>query len=527
MAGTVATDFAFFQGASGGGSQSDCDATTDWSGGTLDIDIYVQGTGSLSAKVSKATNTYTFTLASSVDLSSSILLVYMNCATPAQLDTQTNGGLRIRVEDASANWAEWYVGGGTTRTNGFFAVLTSDSTGRTESTTPPTYSAITAIGVACKTTASVAKTNFWWDAFRYGSYMQVYAGTSGAPATWDDFLTYEATNVIGAVEESDGIVFVQSQIKVGSTTAGQDTYFKDTSKAVVFRDNPFGTDFYFLTASGNATGDTQVYFGDKSGEAGIAGGTIRSAGTSKYNFDFSDDNIDSLGLYGVNFYDAGPSFLPTVSGTTREVLNCAFEACGEVDAGKAVIKNCNFVSADDGGGASGALEISDIDHNVSYCNFIACPDGVHISVSGTYAFDNMNFTGCTYDIGNDSGGDVVINAAESVVSTYENIGGGSTTDIVASVNVNITILDSAGDPVQNAQVGVFKVSDGTQLINEDSDVDGEVSDSVPYTTDFDVVIRVRKSSAGDTRYVNNSAPGTVRNTGLSATITLIEELVAT
>ena len=454
MAGTVTTDLAFFSGVSGGGSQSDCEATTDWSGApTLDAEVYVQGSNALSAKVSKATFTSVFALVSSVDMSDTLLIAWMNCATPAALDTFANGGMRLRVEDASINWAEWTVAGNDTYAGGWeaFVVRTNQSTNRTESVTPPTYSAITAVGVVCKTTASAAKVNFWYDAVRYGTYMQIYAGTDVGPATWDDFLTSEATNVYGAITEQDGILFVQTPIRMGSTSAGVDTYFGDLARVVVFRDKAFGTGFYEILGQGNSTGDTRIFFGEKSGGAGISGGSIRSAGASKYSFDFSDANIDYLGLYGVSFYDADPSSLPTTS-TNREVLDCSFEACGELGVSTCKVEESKFISADAGTDADGAILISSTSHNVSKCSFIACPDGVHIDTAGTYNFTDMVFAGNAYDIGNDSGGLVTINAlGTSDPSSYENFTT-STTAINNTVSVSVTAQEADTTKVELARV---------------------------------------------------------------------------
>jgi len=675
VAGTVTTDFVFFTGATGG-SISNCDQSTDWiTAPTFDAETFVQGAGSLSAKVSATTYTSVFTFSAPVDLSDKLLVVWMNCATPNKLAAKAAGGLRLKILDASANWAEWYVAGNDTYFGGWKAfVIRTNQTPSATSVTLPTYSAITKAGVVITTTSSVAKTNFWFDAMRYGTYMQVYAGTSGSPATWDDFITYEASNAVGMLSREEGILFVQSKILVGSMGAGVATYFKDMSEIVVFRNNVFGTGFYELKGQGNSTADTEIYFGTKAGIAGISGGAIKSAGASKAILDMDDQYITKLGLYGVSFYSLDSTYLPT-SSSYREVLNCSFELCKEVQVSTCTVTSCNFISSYDVGDASGAILVDSTSFGVTGCSFIACPNGVHINTPGTYGFTGMLFTECTADISNDSGGLVTINktspsnpstenddpyygtnlkalaydynggvgsvytdqstAAQNttindmaLLSDSDEVGdayyfghatapfaslnvdigtsgvgtwtvtweywdgdswgalsgvsdgtsgftaatgwravtftepsdwASTTVNSVAaywvrarmssfaskttaplgdqaelvgdtkfegSVNMLVTVLNEAGSPISGAQVAIYRTTDKEELMNKDTDVDGKAMESVAFSSEFSVGIRVRKSTSGYTRYVNASSPGTVYSSGLSATITMITELVA-
>ena len=517
MAGSVATDLSFFTGAS---TTSDCDSITGWSGSpTLDNEVFIEGAGALSAKISKATFTSVYTFAASVDLSDKLLIVWMNSSQPAGLDTQANGGLRIRVEDASLNWAEWYVGGSDNYAGSWlpFMVRTNQSTNRVTSATPPNYAAITAAGCVCKMLGSAAKVNFWYDAMRYGTYIGVYGGTSGAPASFDDILTAEASNSYGMVVETEGVLFTQCQILLGSVSAGVDTYFKDTSKIIVFRDRPVGT-FYAIKFQGNATGNTEIYFGTAVGGRGVSGLTIVSAGASAFSLDASDVLVDHVGLYGCNIAGAGVITLPAYS-VDKAVLSCNFENCDQVYTDDGTVTFCNFIDSTDVTG--GAILIDQNDHRMTYCNFINNTYAVEINTVGPdYEIMGCKFSGSiTADINNTSGGAVVIAATEqSDCSTYT----GSTT-INTAVWIRVYVKDRTGAAVSGIRVAVYKQSDRTptgELMNEDTAVTTGLAEEIfnyP-AADVPVYIYVRESPEPGDRYKAVSTVGTIQDTGLTTTI---------
>ena len=89
----------------------------------------------------------------------------------------------------------------------------------------------------------------------------------------------------------------------------------------------------------------------------------------------------------------------------------------------------------------------------------------------------------------------------------------------------INVVDANNDPVQNAQTTVRLSSDNSEIINGDTDVNGDApSGSFTGTTPAGALIKVRKSSPGDTRYENFSTTGTIESgTGLSVTVVLTED----
>jgi len=184
------------------------------------------------------------------------------------------------------------------------------------------------------------------------------------------------------------------------------------------------------------------------------------------------------------------------------------------------VEECNFISALST--LDAAVLIESTSHNIKNCSFISNDEAVEIDAVGIYTFDALMFTGNTTDINNTSGGSVTVNCTNgSNPGTYT----GDTT-INNAVNITIWVKDEAGNPVNLAQCAVYKSSDDSQLMNEDTDATGKAEETYNYIGDTDVYFRVRKSSPGVTRYFPVKGTGTIKSTGLTAYVTLIEDAIA-
>ena len=447
MAGTVTTDLVFFTGATGGSSSAD--ALTDWTGTGLVVDTvaFVQGTGSI----------YTYSAASTTerladfacvatDIQNKVIYFWFALGKVGFLNTKATGGLRVRVEDASANWGEWYIAGSDTLPhNGFLCHPVHTNTAYdANSATLPNKAAITKICIRAYGSFP-GKSYTWVDAVRIGTYVQIKAGTEASPATFADIITAEETtaNRWGILSKTEGVLFCQGLLLFGSITAAEATYFKDTSKVLVFSDKLVPADYFEMKIQGNATGTTQIYFGIESGGRGISGCVFRSAGAAKFKLTATDANITDLGIYGCTLFDTATISLPAYS-ITRKVLDCTFEKCGEVVVNTCTVKYCNFVSSD----GSAAL-ISSIGHNTTNCNFINCPEGVKLNTydASAYPFSALIFTGTTYHVNNISGSTLTVgNANGSNASTYT----GTLVNFTGSVDLTMTVKNQAGTAIVGA-----------------------------------------------------------------------------
>src|SRR3989338_9038522 len=93
---------------------NEADSTTGWSvtATTLNTESYIEETGCLSAKVTQAAPLFLYSIGASTDLSNNHLRVWILVTTALGLDTQSGGGIRIRVTGAATtDFGEWFVGG--------------------------------------------------------------------------------------------------------------------------------------------------------------------------------------------------------------------------------------------------------------------------------------------------------------------------------------------------------------------------------------------------------------------------------
>ena len=205
-----------------------------------------------------------------------------------------------------------------------------------------------------------------------------------------------------------------------------------------------------------------------------------------------------------------------------EVLTCNFINSGILYAYQSTVKGTNFIGSGDR-----AVWIP-TDHNVTNSNFISNNVGVYIDTAGTYTFDALIFTGNTYDIENASGGSVTINCVNgSNPTTVLNSVSGSTTEIVNTVYITVYVVDSQNNPIQDAAVYVYNQDDSEVIINDYTDAEGKVQTTYNYSGDKSLLIRVRKSSPPETRYIPVITYGTLTSDGYTGTVVLYEDKVAT
>lgn len=126
-------------------------------------------------------------------------------------------------------------------------------------------------------------------------------------------------------------------------------------------------------------------------------------------------------------------------------------------------------------------------------------------------------------------GQITVNVtnAGSTPTVLNNIG--CSTTVNNAVTLKVVVLDTSGNPIQNARVAIYASNDITQaddIVNALTDATGTVSSSYAYISDTAIDIRVRKNSTGTTRYVNNDSSGTIVSTGFSSTVVLIQDTIA-
>ena len=503
-----------------------CEATTGWAGGIANLLLqstaYIQGNYSLAAWINNTTSAVEYYTITATSLVGQHVYAWMLCN--GRVDTKANGGYRIVLYTDASNYATFYVGGNDTHSNGWNLLCCSADATPTAEIGTFNPASVTMIGIQFKTITIATKQgqtyiqNCFWDAVRYGSGLTITSGATDAICLEDIFaVDDDVTYKYGVVQKSYGSYIIQGKLIFGSASSG-DIDFADTNQVVVFPDNDLVADsFYGIQVLGNSSGTSNFTLGENSSGSGISGCTFKAVGTKTYSLDVSTSDNDVIGIYGSNFINAGTITMPA-SGANKEMLNCNITTMDGVVISTCKIENCNFISADDE-----AVNMSSTSHTLKNSNFISNPNAVRITTAGVYTFDNLKFTGNTVDIDNTSGGSVTVNCINlSNPTTYT-----GTTTINYPVDISVEVIDVAGDPIETAQVAVYKTSDNTEILNTDTDSNGLAETTFNYTTSTPIYVRIRKSSTGDTKYLPVSSTGTITNLGFTATYTLIEDTTAT
>jgi len=399
---------------------STCDTTTAggaWSGTTptADTGAFKEGAGSLSFIVkTSGNNDMIFTPTTPVNLLNKHLRFWIISTHGALLNTYAAGGIQIGLTgDSGTHQGFWLISGksGTyPYPGGWYNCVLDTSLAADSGTKPTDMTSISVITIRINLTgAGKNSANTWIDNICVCDGLTVYGDNGGAYMDFDTINTKEETAVgggWGVLRKIGGQYFLTGGLTFGDT-AGTATKFQAKSQIAVFENRKVASTLYGITVvdSGGGASTTEFILGSKAGTAGIEGCVIRvqdSTQTPKFKIDGGTDaDVDNFKLYGTTFFDASTFKFPANSANV-EVLNCNFETSDEVLATTCVIKNCNFISAND----EGVALISGNTHNITYSNFMNCPYGIRIPTAGTYSFNGLKFINNTKDIDNTSGGTV-------------------------------------------------------------------------------------------------------------------------
>jgi len=439
-----------------------CENSTQWTGETPgDVsDFYKEGTQCVGFTV-RGIGSNDIYITGSWDLSGmKHLRCWLMTVALKELDTDANGGIQFYVSDGT-NTGYYYVSGSTTYPGGWYNLVV-DLSRAVDAGTKPTMTAITTIGLRFVHTANAKNAqNTWIDHLYVGDGLIAYGDDAGGSFDFADILSADenTSNGWGIIRKISGVYYLVGSLTFGDNASTNSCDFKDLSQIIMFEDRKVNSNLYNVTVVGNATGTTKFQLGNVSGGKGIQGCVLKSEGTIKYDVVCTDTNVSDFKLYGSTFIDADTTSLPA-SGVSREVISCSFDACGKVTTDTCKVQYCNFISADDD-----AITISSTTLNVTDCNFInPTSHGVEVTATGTYAFNNLQFSGTgasgPYDVENTTAGLVTIqNTNDSNTAYYENTGGG-TTDIQSAVTLKVTIKDPSGNAIVGARV-LMEAGDGT------------------------------------------------------------------
>ena len=527
---------------------TESDATTGWtfsrSGSVFtSAPNPVEASGSIGQQVSNTTEDAYFsqTAANLTDT-----LVYCWLLPGGVLDSTVNGGVQVYLGDGS-NDRGYHVAGSDAA--GFrhddgpvvwqcFVVDTSSLPTNTTNFTgggAPNFASISRIGNAFKTLAkSVGGVeNCFMDILFYGNDgLIITGGGTGTEGKFSEIALRDRSeadhpgqNVASATggaygimrELGAGLFGLQGPLTFGSTGTGS-VDFDDSDVTVAFEDRGISTNKYGLTVTGG-TGTTSVVWTD------IIFNTPTGVGSF---FTATNTNVNTLTITGCTFLNFDQSFNFTTggNGSGYSITNNIFSGCTQIGVGTASFTGNSM----QGSVGVAAVLLTSPTNNINNSEFISGGTGhaIQITTTGTYSFSGHSYSGYASTDGstgneviyNNSGGAVTINVANSTGTISVRNGAGASTTVVNNVNNTVTVLDADTNPIVSAVVAVFNSSTDAQIVNDETDVNGEVS--FTSSGNLDIYVRVRKSTSGSTRYVPVETVGNT-GSGLLLTVTLAED----
>jgi len=353
-------------------------------------EVFIEGSGSRSFKVSQTVDGRLFDNGSAVDWSSNHFYTWLKCTSLT--DTLANGGVRIRFCGATVtDWFEKYVFGGSIGSVNGWEMLVIDiekaradavagTDGGTNGTTPAT-TAIRYVGIVFDVPGMISGNtdNCFIDAMwrlpanTPGIIVQGQDQTVSAHDwTWQDIVdagdVSDTAKAWGSILQKDGIITINTPIRWGTndaTTHG----FSDTNIVVAWQDALVADDFYELDIIGGSgtqswTMGVKVDTGDDA--TGSQGLTMvaESAGV-RYKVNANDANLDAANFYGCQFIH-GSNFV--FNDIATSVISCSFNDCDSALVSNAIdFLRCQIVNANTAEGI--AFITTDDLTDIVFCNF--------------------------------------------------------------------------------------------------------------------------------------------------------------
>jgi len=518
---------------------SGCESMSDggtwtFNKGEIDGGVWKQNVNSLVGTLASiGTNDAYVTRSSGVwDLENKHLRMWFLTTVGSKLESDANGGIQIFVYNGSVT-GYWKVSGSTTYPGGWINLVVDTARACDSGTKPADMTQITRVGMRM-VLSGVAKNalNTWLDHVCVCDGLILYGDDGGGSFTFDNAYDLEntpATGGYGTLRKFGPVFFSTGDLTIGDSAGVNACDFADTSQVVAFEDRLVNSSLYALNIVGNGTGATSVVLGEETtGNQGVKGCSFLTQGTQDFSVDMIDTDVDTLGIYGCTFNNASTINLPT-SAANKEVFGNQFIGCGVIDIDTCAFENNTIIEPDTYG-----IYIDTPLHRSKDLTFImsGTSSGVHMATDDETDFDNFQFSGTDsggpYDVYHSTAGDLTINNVGTPRSNGEfaSEGAAGSTTFLTAISINITVQDKNTDPIQNAQVAVYKTSDRTEIMNDDTDIDGFIT-TIYSGGATGIEIRVRKASGGATKYRNFSTLGSTGSDDFNLLVTLVEDTINT
>ena len=235
---------------------------------------------------------------------------------------------------------------------------------------------------------------------------------------------------------------------------------------------------------------------------------------------------------GCKFIDMGTFVFDSAS----TILNTTWQRCTLVTSGAGVFTGCTFEESTSSSSILCAAPAEAA--SISNTHFMSDGSTHAIEITGTAAnvtLSGNTFSGYAASDGSTGNECIYVNIASGSMTIsisgdgdFPSIRTAGATVLVQNTKIlTVTVQEADGTKISGARVGIYKLSDRTEIHTGTTTAGGVVQKTdYNYTVDTAVYIRARLSPDGATRYVPSEIPGTITTTGLNVVVTLFEDEIA-
>jgi hypothetical protein len=403
------------------------------------------------------------------------------------------------------------------------------------------------LGMAVTASRQARGQSFAVDAIRTGRGSSIVTGgtTPDAAATFQDIADTLDTgaNRYGIFQNVPGGFSWQGRLALGNGT--NEVRFVDSNQNITILNTPKVSTGYHQIEIQNGTSVASIIDWTNISFINSGVGDPTAATNSRGNF-VATDNA-SITMDGCTFTDMG-TFVFNGGTNLNAITGTTFRRCQAVTEAGASFTRCVFDNTDSTATESIILSSTSVANNLTNSEFIRDAGTVNavfidnITTNGTISWNGNTLTGYgTQTVGtgisSTAGGALrlrftsgtptitisVVNNATIPTVEIVNAGGTGTVNIEQNVSITITVKDVGGTGVQSAQVAVFNETTGATITNQFTDANGNFLSPVVTAANQPIVIRVRKSTTGSTRYIPVETTSNTGAAGVAVSVTLTED----
>jgi hypothetical protein len=422
------------------------------------------------------------------------------------IETIANKGLSIRIGTSLTDYRE-YIIAGSDDTNGWGGewkcfVIDPNKPGSINDAGTFNVASVRYFGVYINNTVLEAGDCIFIDQISVGKGLRI-TGTS--TTGWKDVVDYctdYPNRAWGMFTEKEGIYFVQGKIYIGNTTQTANVSFKDSGRIIQWAKSEYyysggWVTSYPIGACGIEIQDAASYTTEF--EDGILVGTDKGRAGSQFTGNsilnvlldlYGGNNAGSTTkLYGTGFKDLTGT-LTWGNDSDHLFYSGIINRCNQFNPiGAPVLRNCTFAETNDTD--AGLLWNENID--IKDCNFIANTLGAAIempSAAGTpYNYDNLQFSGNTYDVYNSSGSALTVGKTNT---SNPNTSEGSSVTFTQSISLTMVVKNESAQAIVGAYAYIDDNNESPYILNTTTNGDGVAATGYTGSTISGSTWRVRK-----------------------------------